>query len=158
MTASSVRLLPCVVPGPSANNRHRACHGLLRTPGRHPEAIVDISCIAPESPDPGRGQRRIWGTGLGDALGSGRRLAQGLWGALAWPALPRPGRARPARPRQGPWGTLWGPMWDDVLANFPPVPGHFLEPFLAPQGAALAPQEGSKREAFGVSWGAFPGG
>ena len=44
---------------PSANNRHRACHGWLRTLGRHPEAIVDISCIAPESPEPGRGQKRI---------------------------------------------------------------------------------------------------
>ena len=44
---------PKPYPVPSANNRHRACHGLLRTLGRHPEAIVDISCIAPESSRPG---------------------------------------------------------------------------------------------------------
>ena len=86
-------------------------------------------------------------------------------GTPAWPA-PGPagpawaglGRARPARPRQGPWGTLWGPIWDDFLANFPPVPGHFLGPSWIPQRPTWAPPEKSKRQAFGVAWGAFPGG
>ena len=96
---------------PSANNRHRACHGLLRTPGRHPEAIVDISCIAPESPEPGRGQKRTgaqdlempWALGGDSPRGSGERL----------PGLPRPGRPGRSGPSQpSPGRGAGAPSWD----------------------------------------------
>ena len=48
------------------------------------------------------------GTSLGDALGSRRRLAQGLWGAPAWPARPRPAGPGPASPAQA--GALGHPL------------------------------------------------
>ena len=64
------------------------------------------------------------------------RSPEGAPGPLPGPGWPGPARAGPAGPgagqagvpglglglpgrlRQEPWGTLWGPIWDDILANW----------------------------------------
>ena len=132
---------------PSANNRHRACHGLLRTPGRHPEAIGDISCNAPESPDPGRGQKRTgaqalerpWALGGGSPRGSGERLP-------GRPCPGRPGRAGPGKP--GPGRGSGAPSGDLLETTFvrisPQYPATFWGPFWAPKRPLGHPKRSPK--------------